>query len=461
MPVDPFLFYHKVSEFHVNIGGRWSPLSIRDQMLRGRWAAERAMDRLGGGRNLAVIGAGVGGVTAAMTAVSAGVATTLFEKEHDPFSRHARCGCWVDPTQYDWPLDHFSQARIPWPGTPPVQPSWPNAGRAFALVGDWRAQFQVFLLSRNATAYFTWQRDTDVVDVRRNAAGTMAEVEWRPVGKKTTNATPFGLVITAMGFGDERSYLTYAGGHVPAVHPFRGYPFWSRDPFEEHRLSRTPGAGLPRILISGGGDGALQDFLRIVTRFKSARDLWDHLPLSASRRARIQKQAQDTEDQANRALVWSGKSERDCVVLNRLMTVFRNLAAETYRMKEVPPSLDQVIRPDFKTLWFVHRCSHFTSGYALNRLLVLLLMLRLQERYPGFVYKPNCRLVEVECNHSPGPLDPASCHWQPHRAFFWSKPDCQPEPPGTFPPPPPLIGPAPFVSWRASFMSSPAPGVIL
>jgi hypothetical protein len=443
MPVDPFLFFHKVSQFHINIGGRWSPLSIRDQMLRGRWAVERAMNLLGGDRPLAVIGAGAGGVTAAMTAVNAGIPTTLFEKEHDPFSRHVRCRRWVDPTQYDWPLDHYTQGQIPWPGTPPVQLSWPNAGRAFALVGDWRAQFQAFRLSSNATAFFTWRPDVEVVDVRQNAAGTMAEVEWRQARKRGTTVTPFGLVITAMGFGDERSYLTYAPGHVPGVHPFRGYPFWSRDSFEHPRLSWTPRPRPPRILISGGGDGALQDFLRIVTRFKSARELWDSLSLSAARRARIQKEAQDIEDQANRALIWSGKNEHDHVALSRLMTDFRGLAAAIYGMGRVPAKLDQAIRHDFQTLWFVHPCSHFSQGYALNRLLVLLLMFRLQERYPDFVYKPNYRLVEVVCDPPHGPPDPATCHWQPHRAFFWSKPDCQSDPPGTFPPPPPLTGPAP------------------
>jgi hypothetical protein len=443
MPVDPFLFFHKVSEFHINIGGRWSPLSIRDQMLRGRWAAERAMDLLGGDRPLAVIGAGAGGVTAAITAVNAGIATTLFEKEHDPFSRHASCRRWVDPTQYDWPLDHYPQGQIPWPGTPPVQLSWPNAGRAIALVGDWRAQFQAFLLSPNATAFFTMRRDTEVVNVHLNSAGTMAGVEWRPAGKRATTFTPFGLVITAMGFGDERSYLTYPPGHVPAVHPFRGYPFWSDDPFEHPHLSRTPRPDPPRILISGGGDGALQDFLRIVTHFKSARDLWDYLPLSPFRRARLQKDAQDIEDQANRALIWSGKSDHDHVALSRLMADFQRLAANIYGMRQVPTRLDRAIRYDFRVLWFVHPCSHFTPGYALNRLLVLLLMLRLRERSVGFVYRPNHRLVEVECNHPPGPLDPATCHWQPHRAVFWAKPDCQRDSPGTFPPPPPLAGPAP------------------
>jgi hypothetical protein len=189
--------------------------------------------------------------------------------------------------------------------------SWRRAGRAFALVGDWRAQFQAFLLSANATRFFTWARATEVIDVRPNAAG------------------------------------------------------------------------------------------------------------------------------------WSGRNEHDHVALDRLMTDFRRLAAGIYAMKGVRQRLDNAIRNSFSMLWFVHPCSHFTLGYALNRLLVLLLIIRLREKYPAFTYLPNYRLVEVDCNHPAGPLDPATCHWQPHRAYFWEKPDCQRNPAGTFPPPPPLPAVAP------------------
>src|SRR5207253_1873019 len=112
-----------------------------------------------------------------------GVTTTLFEAEHEPFSRHATCRRWVDPTQYDWPLDHYPHAQIPWLGTPAVPLSWPRAGRAITLLGDWRTQFQAFLLSPNATTFLTWRHNVEVVAVRPNAAGTKAEVEWQPVKK--------------------------------------------------------------------------------------------------------------------------------------------------------------------------------------------------------------------------------------------------------------------------------------
>ena len=57
-----------------------------------------------------------------MVAVNAGVATTLFDTESNPFSRHQTCRRWVDPTQYDWPLDHFPAGSIPWPSPLPPPP---------------------------------------------------------------------------------------------------------------------------------------------------------------------------------------------------------------------------------------------------------------------------------------------------------------------------------------------------
>jgi hypothetical protein len=400
----------------------------------------------------------VGGVTAAMVAVDAGVATTLFDKEPEPFSRHQTCRRWVDPTQYDWPLGHYAAGRIPWPSPTPPLPlpaaplmpppptvplAWPRANRAIALVGDWRAQFNAFRLSPNATTYLTWRHDAEVQSIRPDASGTMVDVTWKPTTATTApTVDTFGLVITAMGFGDERSFLVYPRGHAPSVHPFCGYPFWSHDPLENPNLSWTPIEARPRVLISGAGDGALQDFLRIVTRFKSARDLWDHLPLMAAQRAAVQKAAQDIEDQAYRAMAWSANADHDHAALDRLMTGSWSLAALIYGMSGVQASLSTAVRHDFSTLWFVHVCSHFGAGYALNRLLSLLLIQYLGDTSRGFTYKPGYRLVEIEClppHAAPPTPDPRACHWQPHRATFWPKPDCAP----VAPPPPPIVAKSP------------------
>lgn len=428
MAVDPFLFYHKVSENHVNIGGRWHPLSIRDQMLRGRWAVERVLPILDENHDeLAIVGAGVGGVTAAMTAVTAGIKTTLFEAANHPFARHARCGRWVDPTQYDWPLEHFTQGRVPWPNTPPLPLQWRNPGRAFALVGDWRIQFQIFLQRYRSTGLFPWRPNSSVLALQAVQSGV--QLTWGE--QKKPQQKTFRLVVSAMGFGEERSYLTDSQGD-PASH-FRGYPFWDSDPFENPNLSWTGKGEPPRVLISGGGDGALQDFIRVTTKCRSARELLDCLRLSVKRRATVQKRAQDAEDQAVRALVWSNSASADCPILNRLMADFQSLADELYQLAGVQRRLNSIIRDDFKKLWFVHPCKHFTVGYALNRLLVLLLMKHLRQTEAPFVHKPDFRVVEVRCNGHPGPTDPGSCHGRPHGVVMWPKRDCHPDPPGSSP----------------------------
>ena len=53
-----------------------------------------------------------------------------------------------------------------------------------------------------------------------------------------------------------------------------GYRYWDADPWDESGLRRPDMNGKTiSIAVCGAGDGALQDFLRIVTGLKSAKDL--------------------------------------------------------------------------------------------------------------------------------------------------------------------------------------------
>ena len=118
MPPDPFLRAHIIRPFIFDIGGRLSPISIRDQMLRGQLIVDRALEAGyidGYGRDLLVVGAGAAGATAAIHAAGKGVSTWLIEQETGPFYRQANCSSrWVDPTQYDWPQEHWSEGKYPW-----------------------------------------------------------------------------------------------------------------------------------------------------------------------------------------------------------------------------------------------------------------------------------------------------------------------------------------------------------
>ncbi len=112
---DPFLLAHAIRPFFFEIGGRLSPVSIRDQMIRGRMLVDRAVEAgliNQTSRPLLVIGAGAGGATAAIRAAQLGITTTLIEIAPTPFLRQAGCRSRrVDPTQYDWPVDHWRENR--------------------------------------------------------------------------------------------------------------------------------------------------------------------------------------------------------------------------------------------------------------------------------------------------------------------------------------------------------------
>src|SRR5579859_3958794 len=110
---DALLFLHRVqgSRDVYDTGSVQTPGSIRDQILRGQWIAERAVDddRIGPTKPLLVVGAGAAGVSAALTAAELGVLVHLVEREDGPFSRQRRCATRVvDPSVYEWPLGHHA-----------------------------------------------------------------------------------------------------------------------------------------------------------------------------------------------------------------------------------------------------------------------------------------------------------------------------------------------------------------
>src|SRR5208337_2270720 len=142
---DPILDAHEESPLYYVISGP-QPISIRDQMLRGATIAERLFRRGiidNVSRGLVVCGAGAGGASAAMTASRLQVKTTLVESGPAPFQAQSfTLSRLIDPTQYDWPLDHFGARRLPWQ---PYHPPFPlpfRAARAGQLALIWRTELQ-------------------------------------------------------------------------------------------------------------------------------------------------------------------------------------------------------------------------------------------------------------------------------------------------------------------------------
>jgi hypothetical protein len=132
---DPFLQAHEALPGFYLISYPTSPISIKDQMIRGQMILDRlrqsySPEVFDNGRRLLVVGAGAGGATAAMRA-SLATRALLIDRAPDPFLVQGKATSrWIDPTQYDWPMDHWLQARYPWSAPPmplPWQAFWSSA----------------------------------------------------------------------------------------------------------------------------------------------------------------------------------------------------------------------------------------------------------------------------------------------------------------------------------------------
>jgi hypothetical protein len=419
---DPFLSAHQVYPHFFNLGGRISPISIRDQMVRGQTIAERAIEaKLIGGeehRPLLVVGAGAAGATAAIYAASQGVPTVLLDRDASPFTRQAHCATrWIDPTQYDWPVNHWDRSNCPCVPVPTPLP-W-RADWAHRLAAQWTIRLN------HASRTHPWLRTYYRTTVTRAVLLGTPPAGWAVQFNHRAAWFNFGVIAWTVGFGIERSEATSCGGPPD----YRGYAFWESDPFPKADCGLTP-ANAPDVVISGSGDGALQDFLRITTNQKSAEAILRACPLDDSLAAILQS----AEDLAQRAFHWGASKTHDHEVVDRLHQVHKGLVESL-----IPPSvprepivkaLERVVRKKLPKITLVCSCTHFSNAYGLNRFLTLLVA-RYMQLYRDRPYvlrfgkHLNCvRGVGTHTCYG----NPITCHGEDHEVDLVDAPHCAGKP---------------------------------
>src|SRR5207237_6081245 len=265
--MDPFLLAHQIGPVLYDISTGMHPVSIRDQMLRGFLLVERALEArlIDSDRSLLVVGAGVAGVTAAMTAAEYGVPTILVERRRKPFTAQAAASTrFVCPTQYDCPVGHWHKSTFPWTA-PPLPLSW-QSDRAAIVAAAWTSKLNA-MRSMTSSLQVSYQRQfhKKYNIVPGGKGGELIEAFFDP--PFPNEPLRFGMVISSVGPGSERC----------TVKDYTGHSFWGIDKYEQPTLGLTPGTKAT-VFISGGGDGALQDFLRVTTKAKSAADIYKLLP---------------------------------------------------------------------------------------------------------------------------------------------------------------------------------------
>ena len=196
---------------------------------------------------IAIIGAGAGGITAAAGAAFCGAKVTVFDELEGPLElqRNNRQR-WIHPHIYDWPHFHLSaveatggdEARLP-------LLSW-SAGYAANVASEIIRQWEFIESAYPIDTHWS----VDKAEIRKHKGAL--QVRW--LGRDTSSREQsFSHVILAVGFGlePERSCSD---------------SYWAEDDIDGSFKKRNVPLSW---LISGCGDGALTDLMRIyIHRFR-------------------------------------------------------------------------------------------------------------------------------------------------------------------------------------------------
>jgi hypothetical protein len=398
MPDDPFVKAHEVSSciYDLNL---YSPFSIRDQLVRTALFVDRAnfTGKLPN-KTMLIIGAGVAGIAAAVRGVAHGIRSLVIEREEKALTRFGQCSSrWIEPTHYDWPAEHWNRGYLP--GLPLNYRALP----ASALAAEWETQ----LIQLRLKGRITFKTDIQKFEISKPDPTIKVDVGF-PV-----DPSAFDLVLHCEGPGDENC----------RIGDYDGYRFWQTDDFERVDLGVKEGA-VPKVLISGSGDGALQDFIRIATGFRSVGEFLT--AVAGNGEVRLRQYVQSAEDQALRSAFWDTPGSNPHTRLRRLDSVYQ---AAIDKLSEREPDLHRelwrrmgdLINPrirDSRSIHVTHYCTHLSPCYALNRIVARLVMAYLREvDFERFTFLPNTATAKVtskthECKCA------EECHGEEHLVTF-------------------------------------------
>lgn len=370
-------------------------ISIRFQLELGKSMVEAALKAgvIAPGKRLAVFGAGVAGCSIAVEAASAGVITDLFGP---PFLAQARCQTRIlHPNQYFWPNEGWSQvthrhAVFPW-----------SKARSDRVARSWARQLKGWISAKsNQLIHHSRAPGFSNAHNIRTFADFLGCFPSLPPGRA------YHMHVIAAGWEED---CRIRGTD------YRGWAFWENDQIGK------PATKVPRILFSGAGDGALQDFLRTCFKLIPA-DLMKQIDLqlassgAESATERFGKVATKCESllegfgeisdlEKSKRIADVDSAWRDEV--GKFLDRFEEPVWKALRRSALFPLEDGAIRILTKEK-VVGRC------YPLNRILVLLVLELARRREWNFRLLPERTVTSVTpINHKC--QGPDTCWNKPHR----------------------------------------------
>lgn len=395
------------------------PQSVRDQMVRAQTVVELAVhEGLVGpaaGQQLVVIGAGAAGVTAALTAIRHGVRTLLLHDgthELGCFGLQRTSPRFLDPTVYDWPADHW--AHPAW-GRAAVLP-W-STGLADDIVRtQWMPIWRSARDAARRAGLLTIRPNVTVEDLTFDDRGRLRMPNPHELGR--TLCEPAGLVVECIGPGRERVWP--GPGKEPPPIGFRSFEYWDgRDPVADPKF-RLEGR---TAIVSGGGDGALQEFLWLATGM-TGRELAEHLRMDM-----LEDLAHVLENRYQRQYVWLSADNferRDHALLQRWhddwVRTLDQALDNTDLGRRIARRLNRIL-PSLPRVHLALGCGHFHYCFALNRVMTLLVERHVRATFGQSLFLPGVSVSScVGASAHVCASDPTTCFGEPHSVELLPRP---------------------------------------
>ncbi len=322
--------------------------------------------------DLVVIGGGAAGLAASTMAAELGLSVILVESFNlfgtigtSPFRR-------IEPFLYDWPLVEDNPPREQPVGPLPLFAAKPGqlAERWLRVVEGKLKKFSQFSIEQPAWGEVVAETESHVdVIIRRGSRSRIV---------KATR------VIQCTGASER---LKLKSG-------WSGLPFWDFDDLSKPDYGFSDGAAGKRIVVSGGGDGAIQDVLRCLFGDEHVaniqRALVEHM--SAKDQLAVAKAEQHFRQIYTISCVGMNRREHDA--LTELEAVYTRSLQQVAGNNRFCVKMKNLLRQNRPEVELIIPCHHFGVCYPLNRLSILVTNLLFGKE--GTKQK-GCLILKTEC----------------------------------------------------------------
>lgn len=372
------------------IGCAQGSISIPSQISRAQMLAERLLEsnRVCHHDHVCIIGAGFAGVTAALYLAERGVKVHVLERSDEPFSLQLRSQRMIHPHEYDWPLPWFDDGKY---DSRYISIPRPMAAQQLAIAAH--GQLGALLKSSGSTLHLRYGVEAEVpMADGPHHVGCIPSVPDLP-------EDGFKVVIRTNTMRERTSITSTADLRDADLQgtKFHSLPYWDNDTILR-RVQALGSAG--RMVISGAGDGALQDFIYYATDGLS--------PLEILRRVDPDRTLSAHESdilrwsmQRSRSYPWRSGVAMGCRILStyhqRMLKVVKD-----WMTGKIRQSLRELVQRDRPALEMLVRCSHFTDAFPLNVFVALALADAARGMTPALNIRYDVGIKRVEaCDRCP------------------------------------------------------------